>query len=420
MRKPEQIERLYLDFDGFFASVHQALHPTLRGRPIGVVPFAGSNRTCVIAVSREAKVLGLKNVMAVEEAREKCPDLILVPQNPDLYRRAHNYLVSEIMAVLPIDAIKSIDEMTCRVEPAHRDEPELLGIRIKRRLHDNVGPWITSSIGIAANRQLAKMACKAGKWRGEQYGDGLTVWRPEDMPAPLRLIKIEDVPGIGESMARRLAGMGIVTIPGLLKLAPKQMRAIWNNVTGERLWYALNGYDIQTPPSGRGMYGHGRVLPPESRSLDRAHEASRLLLTKAARRMRREGWNAGRLLLWLKMREGGWARDVPLPAVRDDQAVLSALEMLWRTACLALPRRAWIIQVHVTLMDLTRADERQLDMLIDDEPARKRWEAVTDAIDALNAKYGRTLVSVGPWNPPGDFAGGKISYTRIPAAEDFW
>ena len=79
------------------------------------------------------------------------------------------------------------------------------------------------------------------------------------------------------------------------------------------------------------------------------------------------------------------------------------------------------MQVGVTLSDLTRANERQLDILLNDDVPRRKWESTTAAIDGLNSKYGRTLVSVGPWtSPPGDYAGGKISYTRIPRAEDFW
>ena len=103
MRRPKQIECLYLDFDGFFASVEQTVHPALRGLPVGVVPFTGTDRTCVIAVSREAKLFGIGNAMPVNEARALCPDIVLVPQSPDLYRRAHNALLSEISAVLPID-----------------------------------------------------------------------------------------------------------------------------------------------------------------------------------------------------------------------------------------------------------------------------------------------------------------------------
>ena len=94
MRKPETIERLYLDFDGFFASVEQQAHPHLRERPIGVVPFEGTNHTCVIACSKEAKALGVKNVMNIQDAKAACPGIVLVPQSPDLYRRAHNALLS--------------------------------------------------------------------------------------------------------------------------------------------------------------------------------------------------------------------------------------------------------------------------------------------------------------------------------------
>jgi nucleotidyltransferase/DNA polymerase involved in DNA repair len=68
VRRPAEIERLYLDFDGFFASVEQQVHPHLRGKPVGVVPFKDAVHTCVIACSREAKLHGVKNVMNIEEA----------------------------------------------------------------------------------------------------------------------------------------------------------------------------------------------------------------------------------------------------------------------------------------------------------------------------------------------------------------
>ena len=416
MRRPTQIERLYLDFDGFFASVEQQVHPHLRGRPVGVVPFKDAEHTCVIACSREAKLRGVQNVMNIAEARAMCPDIVLVPQSPDLYRRAHNTLLSEISTVIPVDAVKSIDELTCRVSPSDRNDPRALGLRIKRRIADNIGPYITCSIGFAANRQLAKMACKAGKPNGNM------VWHPADMPGPLLELSLRNIPGVGERMERNLARSGVTTIGKFLAAQPKHMRKIWGNVTGERLWYALHGYDVQTPPSGRGMYGHGRVLPPDYRSIEHAKSASRLLIVKAARRMRRDGWNAGRIWLWLElMGDHSVFRDAWLPAVHDDQAVLTALEGLWAGVRESLPRHARILRLGVTLLDLTRASERQLDMLLNDDWKRRQCERATAAIDALNRKYGRTLVSVGSWlPPPGGYAGGKISYTRIPRAEDFW
>jgi DNA polymerase IV len=81
--------------------------------------------------------------------------------------------------VIPVDAVKSIDEMTCKLDVNQRKCPEDVGRLIKARLHDLVGPWIKCSLGYAANRHLAKMACKAGKPNGNR------VWHPKDMPTPL-------------------------------------------------------------------------------------------------------------------------------------------------------------------------------------------------------------------------------------------
>jgi DNA polymerase-4 len=415
MRKPETIECLYLDFDGFFASVEQQAHPRLRGRPVGVVPFTSTVYTCVIACSKEAKRHGVTNVMPVLEAKKMCPDIMLVPQSPDLYRRAHHALLHEIATVIPIDAIKSIDEITCRLEPADRAAPHALAARIKARIAGHVGPYITCSIGFAANRLLAKMAGKRNK------PDGVTIWRPGDMPGPLLEIPMADVSGIGKRMERRLQNAGIATMAGLWRAQPKHLRKIWGNVTGERLWYALHGHDIQAAGSSRGMFGHGRVLPPDWRDIGHAYDCSRLLLIKAARRMRRAGFYAGRLWLWMSLRDSRWSGALALPIVHDDQACLAGLATLWEDARAELPEAAKIIRLGITLLDLSPATSRQLDMLIDDDVERRRWERVTAAVDRLNAKYSKTVISMGPWSPPpGGYAGGKISYTRIPSAEDFW
>jgi DNA polymerase-4 len=447
MRRPDDIERLYLDFDGFFASVEQQARPVLRHRPVGIVPFGEAvHTTCIIACSKEARARGVKSIMKVPEALAVCPDLVLVPQSPDLYRRAHNALVSEIAAIIPIDAVKSIDELTCSLEERDRRRPFALARAIKGRLRRNIGPYITCSIGFAANRQLAKMACKSAK------PDGVAVWRPADMPGLLLDLPLSEIPGIGRRMELRLAMMGIVDMKSLLTLAPRQMRAIWRNVTGERLCYALHGHDVQAQPGERRMFGHGRVLPPQNRTFKHAREASRLLLVKAARRLRRGGYNAGRLSLWLGLggkygqfgsvgggfdggpaggmsgrrgagRWGGgsWHGDIALPDVRDDHACLTALERLWRRVRHDLPGPGNVIRLGVSLYELSPAANRQLDLFLDDDAQRRKWERLSEISDHINGKYGRTLLSIGPWKPPSNgYAGGKIAYTRIPKAEDFW
>lgn len=416
MRLPSEIERLYLDFDGFFASVEQQVDRGLRGRPVGVIPYEGRN-TCVIACSKEAKTYGVKNVMMVTDALALCPDLILVSQKPDLYRRAHETLLAEIESVVPIDAVKSIDELTCRLDDVQRKDPLGLAASLKETIAANVGPFITCSIGFAANRQLAKIACKVDK------PDGVTIWRPQDMPGPLFKQPIEDIPGVGERMRSRLALADIRTTEQLYNSAPKQLRAIWRSVTGERMWYAIHGYDIQATPAERGMFGHARVLPPESRTPATAREVGRLLLIKAARRMRRSGYYCSGMWLWVTTgyQSTGWAGERSFPAANDDQALQASFTTMWGEFLQVWKRGAKILRIGVTLLNLTQIGSRQLDLFEDDDPRRQRGERITKAMDDLNSKYGRTVVSLGLWRPPvGGNVGGKISFTRIPSAEDFW
>ncbi len=153
--------------------------------------------------------------------------------------------------------------------------------------------------------------------------------------------------------------------------------------------------------------------------------------------MRRDGFYAAKLWLWLSIRKGGsykarfresgWSEEHYFPYVNDDQACLSALERIWATARIQISKQAKIIRVGVTLANLVPAHARQLDIFLNDGPDRQRWERLTEAIDHINGKFGKRIVTrkrivtLGPWTPPpGGYAGGKISYTRIPSAEDFW
>lgn len=246
-----------------------------------------------------------------------------------------------------------------------------------------------------------------------------TIWHPRDMPAPLLSLPFDDIPGIGHSMKIRLWKAKIFDMQGILNTQPKQLRALWKNVNGERMWYALHGFDVYAMPTERGMYGHGRVLPPEFRSLARTYECSRLLLSKAARRMRRDGFYARYLSLYLSMGQGKrYGTDMTLRSVNDEHSIMDALKTLWQRARVHLPRKPYFLQVHVMLGDLTLSTGRQLDMFCDDDADCQRWEKITVTIDALNSKFGKRVVTLGPW-AKGQFGGGKISFTQLPDSEDF-
>ena len=88
----------------------------------------------MIACSKEAKAAGCKNVMRVPEALALCPDLVLVTQRPDMFRRAHQALLNEISCEIPIETVKSIDELTCTLDAAAIADPRGLASRINGRI----------------------------------------------------------------------------------------------------------------------------------------------------------------------------------------------------------------------------------------------------------------------------------------------
>jgi DNA polymerase-4 len=79
------------------------------------------------------------------------------------------------------------------------------------------------------------------------------------------------------------------------------------------------------------------------------------------------------------------------------------------------------MMVSVTLGDLAPANEQQLDLFHNDDPESQIVKTITNTIDGLNRKFGKHVVTVGPWvTPPCGYAGGKIACICIPSAEDFW
>ena len=412
MRKPTTPESLYIDFDGFFAACEEQADPRLRGRPIGVIPFADAVNSCVIAANARAKRAGVKTGTSIADARRFCPDVALVPQQPDLYVRIHQRIVAAVLDVLPINAVCSIDELAASLE--RRDNPIAVANQVKQRVREAVGPRITCSIGCAPNRWLSKIASEMDK------PNGLTVLPPENLPGRLLDLDIGDFPGVGGRMRKRLARSGIVSVRDLWRSDPTQLRAAWGNVTGSRFWRALHGYAVEVPPAGRSSIGHGRVLPPGERSLAAARPLVRQLAVKAARRVRRAGFAAGRLSLWAACLDAApWSGSTPLPAVSDDLSCLEALGLLWSS--LVRDRAlASLIRAGVYFDRLAPVGTAQLSFPFP-EPVRRReaGRALSAAVDSIHRRYRRSVVFFGNCGPPEGYTGAKIAYGRIPALEDF-
>ncbi|NTS31182.1 type VI secretion protein ImpB [Phyllobacterium sp. BT25] len=414
MRKPTHPEKLYLDFDSFFASAEQQLNPALQGRPIAVVPL-DSPYTSVIAASREAKPFGVKTGTSVREAREKCPDIVFIEARPDVYVRLHNRILEIIERCVPIAAVRSIDELACTLLESEARQAAELSSRIKRSLRHEFGPVLTCSIGISFNELLAKVAAEMDK------PDGFVVLDHADLPGKLLGLALRDLPGISKGMETRLIEAGVTDIAGLWALAPKHARAIWNSVEGERFVAALHGYSVEKPETITRMFGHGRNLPPDWRTPQKVLQCARLLTMSAARRLRRSHHRAGALTYTVgTRRESRTSMDKRFRPARDDHTFLNALNGLHEKFVMSGEMNN-ISSVTVVLHELSEEQEASRDLFDtrDSRQAQSQWERVSDVLDTIRVRHGSKALNLGPANGPGNYIGSKIAFGRIPAAEDF-
>lgn len=119
-----------------------------------------ADTTCAIAASYEAKAFGIKTGTGIGEARRLCPALRLVVARPKLYVEYHHRILEAIETCVPVEDVMSVDEVACRLDPLQQ-QPETaraLAHSIKAAVRAQVGTCLTSSVGIAANRLLAKLA----------------------------------------------------------------------------------------------------------------------------------------------------------------------------------------------------------------------------------------------------------------------
>ena len=397
---------LFIDMNSYFASVEQQHTPSLRGRPVAVVPMANVMTTCCIAASREAKPFGIKTGTPVWQACNLCPNVELVAAHHELYIAAHEKIVRAVNSCLPVMEVKSIDEMYCRLIGAER-EPEnaaAIAAKIKAAIRQRAGDWLSCSIGVGPSVMLAKLGTDMMK------PDGLVIIRAEELPERLHELKLKDFCGIGSQMEKRFWGYGVTKVEQMMRLTPEQLSRIWRSkVHGWRWWYLLRGHDVPDKASTRRTVGHSHVLPPEKRGDAEARGVLMRLVHKAAARVRKIGYCAGAVVLYVGyLGEGGWSDAVRLPKCQDTPALLEATARLW----LRKPEGK-ILKVGVTFVDLSPSRAVTPSLFEQDRNAL----AISEAMDEANRTFGPNSVYFGSTIGHTKDAPMRISFTHIPDEE---
>jgi DNA polymerase-4 len=414
---------LFVDLNSYFASVEQQDRPELRGKPVGVVPML-ADTTCCIAASYEAKACGVRTGTIVADAKRLCPSITLVEARHELYVEYHHRVVEAVESCLPVTAVCSIDEMACRL--MGRERPLLaameMGRKVKAAVRERAGEMLRSSVGLATNRYLAKVASDMEK------PDGLVALPLDILPMALRGLTLRDLPGIGARTEKRLNERGIHTMDDLMSLDCEQAGQLWGSVWGERLWHWLKGEDFDMSETDHlKSISHQHVLAPEMRTQEKAWAVAHKLLHKAAMRLRAVGLWASSIGLAVGFavprgenapvsRFGvpskGWHGEIKLSECQDNPTLIASLRRLWESQ----PKGSefahpFFVGVQLGGLIPNRLHTLSLFDMLDEEQSRAR---LLTAMDQLNQKYGMSTLAPATMLTAYKAAPTRIAFHSIP------
>jgi DNA polymerase-4 len=200
---------LHVDMDAFFASVEQALDPTLEGKP--VIVGGKSGRGVVTSASYEARKYGVHSAMPGFQARRLCPGGIFLPNRHRLYSQYSKKVFAIFEQYSPVVRAISIDEGIVDLTGTEKllGPPLKTAERIIKQIKTDLD--LPASAGLSASRVVAKIAATLAKPNGLIH---VLEGTEESFLSPLA---VSLVPGVGPKAQAELLARGIKTIGDLLQ-----------------------------------------------------------------------------------------------------------------------------------------------------------------------------------------------------------
>ncbi|MGZ5039458.1 MAG: DNA polymerase Y family protein [Usitatibacter sp.] len=397
------LRSLLVDFNSYFASVEQQVEPRFRGRPLGVVPMLADTTVC-IAASVEAKTFGVKTGTKVAEARCLCPQIEFVIARHELYIEYHHRAVAVVDTVVPVRAVLSIDEMDCELTGRWREPARALDIarKVKAAIASQVGEHLRTSVGIGPNTFIAKTASDMVK------PDGLVMIEQSELPERLFALEVRALSGVGKQMEKRLHQHGIRTVRDLAGKSKEELHAIWGGVGGEIMWSRIRGEEQHERGNDTSSISHSSVLGPDHRTPEHAFAVMNRLTQKAAMRLRKAGFYAGRLAIDLKYLDGShWSAEMRLVDTQDTVTFLHALDKLWAKR----PKdRRTILKVGMAYSDFVSEADHTGSLFASEDKSKSLYSA----LDKLNARFGKQAVYFASAHKARDRGGLHIAFNHIP------
>ena len=287
---------LHIDMDAFFISVEQRDNPSLRGKPAAV---CGSlSRSVVTSATYEARPYGIRAGMSTQEAKRRCPPLILVKGDHSKYTETASRIFSILKKYTPLVEVASIDEAYLDITQSLVlfQSPLHIAQSIKDQIREN--EELTCSIGVAPNKLLAKLGS------GLKKPDGLVIIQKGDGEGILKDLPVSKLYGIGPKLTEALNSIGIFTC-GQLGRFPVSVLSKKFGVIGERLYEMGLGLDDSPvvpfdEEEDSKSISHSVTLEEDTSDPKLLRKVLLQLSERVSRRMRREGFYGKRIAVTVR------------------------------------------------------------------------------------------------------------------------
>jgi DNA polymerase-4 len=287
---------LHIDMDAFFISVEQRDNPSLRGKPAAV---CGSlSRSVVTSATYEARPYGIRAGMSVQEAKRRCPQLILVEGDHSKYTETAARIFSILKGYTPLVEVASIDEAYLDITQSLLlfGSPLLIAQSIKNRIRER--EQLTCSIGVAPNKLLAKLGS------GLKKPDGLVIIPKEEVEKRLRGLPVSKLYGIGPKLTETLNSIGVFTCDQLGRF-PVSVLIKRLGVIGGRLHeMGLGSDDSPVVPfdeeEDAKSISHSVTLEEDTSDPNTLRKVLLQLSERVSRRMRKESFYGSRLAITVR------------------------------------------------------------------------------------------------------------------------
>ncbi len=375
---------MHIDLNACYAMIEQQANPLIRGKPVGVAAY-GTAGGFVLAASYEAKRMGVK-LMRVREAKQICPDIIILTPDPEKYFDAHRRFRKVLLKYTDRVTPKSIDEFIVDFSGslAIQQGRSLvdIGYQIKKDMKKALGDYVTVNIGIAPNRFLAKVAAGLNK------PDGLDVIDHRNLIKTYRKLILLDLPGINVRYQARLNFADIHSPLQFLEASSWKLKhQVFQSINGYYWYLRLRGYEIDDQPTNIQSFGQQYALGDKTADREKLSRLLMKLSEKCGRRLRRHGFTAHGVVLGL-----GYENHTYWGQRRKAKAPLYTTQDIYRNIMRLMnsaPMPARVTSLDVAVNYLQPVDPVQLGLF---DNTRLDVISLMRAVDEANNRYGEFTV----------------------------